>query len=409
MSLNYVDLSQLPRCSRGIDWRKIENVDVSFEYHGISDKLTIIRHVDCDYALISYKGIEYTTRKEYISNCKLGFLFNFSIKNNYKYEIGDIIPRTSGTLKICSKIRQGKKKSVKSYDVICIDCGSDFKIREGNLDKGDGCPICSNRKIKIGYNDIWTTNPKDCLFLTDKNDGYLYSANSNHLVDLTCPICNTHIGLRKIYDLTHNRVACKKCSDGISYPNKFLYYLLDQLNEVYETEVKFNWCKFPSFKNHNKFSIGKYDCYILNKNILVEMDSGLGHGKNSYSHSKISIEESIYRDLMKTKLAKANSINLIRINCEYYGTQNPFKACKEGILQSELSSIYDLSNIDWDIINLNCQSSKLVKACELYNQGSDYIEIADYLHISKYTAKDYLKRGSKLNLCEYKLYTRRKK
>ena len=35
-------------------------------------------------------------------------------------------------------------------------------------------------------------------------------------------------------------MTCRKCSDGISYPEKFLYSILEQLNIDFETQKIFD-------------------------------------------------------------------------------------------------------------------------------------------------------------------------
>ena len=42
---------------------------------------------------------------------------------------------------------------------IC-DKGHEWKARIGHRSNGVGCPICTNQKIIIGFNDLQTTNPK---------------------------------------------------------------------------------------------------------------------------------------------------------------------------------------------------------------------------------------------------------
>lgn len=102
---NYINLSLLPRKSRGIDWVNIRNTDVDFIYRNIKDTLTIVDNINTDQVLIRYKNAEYTINKMSLIKCNLGKIFNFAVPDNYKYEIGQIV---NGSLKILEKTRQKK-------------------------------------------------------------------------------------------------------------------------------------------------------------------------------------------------------------------------------------------------------------------------------------------------------------
>ena len=61
-----------------------------------------------------------------------------------------------------------------------MDCtckyGHSFNTKAYNLIYNKtGCPICSGIKINIGFNDMWTTNPKLAELLLYKEDGYKYT------------------------------------------------------------------------------------------------------------------------------------------------------------------------------------------------------------------------------------------
>ena len=106
---------------------------------------------------------------------------------------------------------------------------------------GNGCPYCSNKRILIGYNDIFTTSPDIFKFLADKNDGYKYTRWSNQRVDFKCTLCG-HVQNRKIGTVAHRGFRCECCGDGISYPNKFGRALFDQLPvKKYKSEYCPKW------------------------------------------------------------------------------------------------------------------------------------------------------------------------
>ena len=77
--------------------------------------------------------------------------------------------------------------SVNTDDIYCgyreymnfyCDKGHNWSALASNALSGYGCSYCSGRKVWIGFNDLWTTNPDIAKLLTDPNEGYLYSKGS---------------------------------------------------------------------------------------------------------------------------------------------------------------------------------------------------------------------------------------
>lgn len=400
---NWIDLANLPRTAKGVDWKSCNNNIVHFCYRNTSDSLCVVENYDSEHIIVLYKNKQYILSKLCLQRCCLGKLFNFATTNNYMYKVGDIIKPKYGKLKIENQQRISLKnnKNIKGYNVTCQICGYNFNIQESNIIKGDGCPVCSKHKVLIGHNDLWTIRPDICLDLTNPNDGYFYSQYSNKQVEFTCHNCGNYIGYKTIYDVSISGLSCPKCGDGVSYPNKFMYNLLKLMNIDFDNEVKFPWCKFIKYGTSDVFTFGIYD-FVLENKVILEMDSGLGHGNNVYSNSKISLEETIYRDKEKDRLARENGYSLIRVNCFYVGKANKFESCKNGVLNSEFAKKYKLDNIDWKRIDLQCSNSFIVESCKLYNQGLSISEIAQKLKRAKCTIIDYLHKGNELALCEYK-------
>lgn len=244
-------------------------------------------------------------------------------------------------------------KTCKSYRVKCLKCGNEFDISEANLDRGDGCNVCSNHKVKIGLNDLWTTRPDVASMLKDKDLGYTCMEFSNILADFVCPKCGKYIGKSYIHNVSRFGLSCKYCGRGISYPNRLMGNLLEFFDEDFDSEVYFKWCHFPNYYDENITSYGRYDFVVENKKLIIEMDGGYGHGNDPHPNSIYTKEELIYRDKMKDKLALENGYSIIRVDCNY-SSKNRLKYCSNNILNSELSIYYDFNNIDWNYINNNC-------------------------------------------------------
>ena len=82
-------------------------------------------------------------------------------------------------------------KTTESYSFIC-DRGHIFNSTPQNVIKSFGeisCPICSNHRVLLGYNDMWTTAPELAKYLENEEDGYTHTRESNQKLKWKCPVC----------------------------------------------------------------------------------------------------------------------------------------------------------------------------------------------------------------------------
>ena len=269
--------------------------------------------------------------------------------------------------------------------------------------RGSRC-YCENPSISRvipGFNDIHTTRPDVEEWMHNKDDAYKYSMSSKEKILWDCPDCKNTFEER-ICNVNSNRLSCPFCSDGISYPNKFMYNSLYQIKDdldFLEREYNPDWCKFEFNGNER---CGKYDIYfgIDGQRYIVEMDGGLGHGNKVHTNSLLSQDELLQIDLIKDKLAQEQGIQVIRIDCNYK-TDNKYTYILNNVLNSDLKDIIDLSKIDFDLSNKNSVSSLIVKAGELWNQGLTAGQIRKELKIGEGTVTSYLKTASEIGVCDY--------
>ena len=364
----------------------------------------------CDWERISRKFIK--VNKVYDKPKEFVILSN----KNYKYEVDDIISTTNSSVKVLKQIRisrekmsKGKKETIheKGYLVQCIKDGYEFEMLETALSQNCGCPVCSNRKVIKGINDVTTTHPEIAKLFENIEDAYTTSYSTAKKFRFKCPRCG-HVKLDDTNHIHYFGFSCPNCSDGISYPNKFMAKLLSDINVDFDREIKFDWCTYPCFIDSTKMDYGTYDFVIENQKLIIEMDGGLGHGKRvmstiSHNRRKISLEETVYRDKMKDLLAKENGYHLIRIDCEYPSDiEERFKIVKNNILESELSKIFDFSNVDFEEIDNFClNDSYVIDVAKLWNDGLSAKEIETAIKLSSVTVGKYLKICRKLNLCDY--------
>jgi len=241
-------------------------------------------------------------------------------------------------------------------------------------------------------NTIAITHPYLVKYLKNKEDAYKYSHGSNTKIPMVCPDCGYEKSM-SINTLLSTGLGCPSCSDGVSYPEKFLLCAFKQLKTIDDlitqlSKTTFKWC-------------GKYlyDFYINNIKSIIET-GGMQH----YKENKIwnmSLKETQENDKQKELLAKKNGIeNYIVIDCRY----SDMDFIKKNIMNSELPQLLNFK--ESDIVWLKCHEagcSSLVKiASELWNSGiKNAPKIAIELKIDRHTARKYLKQGVKLGWCDY--------
>ena len=233
---------------------------------------------------------------------------------------------------------------------------------------------------------IAVTHPELIQYFANKKDAYTYCAGSPAEVDMICPLCGT-IKKKPVRELVKHGLACPACSDGVSYPNKFMYNLLQQLNVVFINELT---KKYPGFEWVEKY---RYDFYfnINGAQYIVEMDGGF-HFNDVFC---------ICSDDEKDKIAIQNGVEVIRINCDYH-VSDRFDYVKSHIVNSKLSELFDLSVVDWDACDKNAEGSFLISACAYYTNGiTDIGEISDKVGVKNSAIIRYLKAGTRLGLCNY--------
>lgn len=272
--------------------------------------------------------------------------------------------------------------------VKCKICGCEFTTTWNKLThQKSGCPGCINRQVVIGFNDLWTTYPEIASLLKNPDDGYKYVAFSNKIVSFVCPICGNIIE-KPIEEACYRGLVCSNCSDGISFPEKFIknFLLFNNINFIYQK--KFNW-------SQNK----KYDFFLPDFNTIIETH-GLQHYEHVKKFNKRTLQEEQENDKYKEKLAKENGIDqYLILDCRYSTCDWIRQALKNANIFQLLKISVD--DIDWEYIDLKSRKSLIYQICELYNNGHSKIEIMNELKISNGTYCKYLKICADNNMCSY--------
>lgn len=253
------------------------------------------------------------------------------------------------------------------------------------------CPFCSGYTAWKGETDMWTTNPKLAGLLVNPEDGYKLGEFSNKKTNWKCPDCGEIIKDKKISDVNIDGLSCPKCSDGISYPEKFMYSLLSCLDIEFYKRVSYKDFKWMG----NKI----YDFYIPSLNAIIETH-GEQHYKKAFNHSNArTLEEEQENDRVKRELALNNGItHYIEVDCR----KSEMEYIKGSIMQSTLIDLLRLHSVDWDVVALNSEKSLVVKVSDIWNRGNETtISIANQLKLNQKTVIKYLTRANDMKISDY--------
>lgn len=401
-----VFLDELPRWEDGrykgdINWENSIGYELDFIYDDIKGNVKIVNYKDKK-LYVKYNNKIIPIYRGSFQNGKIGIILGV-INVNYKFNIGEIILGKYSKIKILQQIfvlsPHGERR--KAYQYQCLNCGNIDVIDEYHLKEGKGCNVCCtpSKKVLKGYNDLWSTYPNIAKLLKHPQLGYTLSAGSNIKESFICPNCGAEINNKSINAIVQYGLTCHQCSDGISYPEKFVYNMLEQLNIKFEKGKLFKWLK-------NKI----YDFYfeIKNEKYIIETH-GIQHYEEHFfrinkmnSKRKIrTLTEEQENDTIKKNFAIKHGVqenNYIVIDCRY----SDLMYIKNNIIHSELNNLFDLSKIDW----LKCHEfacNSLVKVvCDLWENGTNNTkEISIIMKLARNTIIKYLNQGAKLNLCNY--------
>ena len=359
-------------------YKAVKNDYINFVYNDIKGKLIIKDNIkDKRKLIILYKDKQKEILYGKITALQISDLLYD--KNEFKFNIGYTYQNTLSTSKIIDRfIEHGRK-----YKIKCLTCGYEFKRKETDVERGRGCPCCSGRIVVSGINDMWTTNSELAKLLADPNDGYKYTEFANQILEWKCPDCGELIN--KMASTVNERgLGCRSCGNGISYPNRFMFNFLRELNVNFKSEKIFDW------------SEGRlYDFYLEDYNYIIEVH-GMQHYRDCGFTAGVKEQQKI--DKYKEKLAKKNKIDkYIVIDCRYSESEYIMNNIKNSLL----GQMFDLTSIDVDKLDKKSRTKIMFEIIELYKNGMEVSEIAKIYDITVNATYNYLHKAEKMNLIKF--------
>lgn len=394
-------LDNLPKTSKGINWKKSVGSKIDFTYDNIEGQMEICGY-EKGFLIVSYLNKQFKIKTDKFKKCEICKLLGGYTKD-FVYRVGQIIKDNKRNLVITKqaniKKASGMEKCYKYKCNICgFDCNEHYKngkkiqeyyISESNLKNGNGCACCStsSKIVVTDINSAWKTDRWLCELGLSEEDSKRYTSNSHNKVEVVCPYCDRKKRIRLSSLNTEKSIGCV-CDEGASYPERVISNLLDQLKIEYVMQFSPKWA--------NK---RRYDFYIDSTKTIIEV-----HGRQHYDDNvfKVSLREQQYIDNFKRNIAYDNGIqHYIEIDA----SESSLECIKASILKSKLNVLFDVVIVDWEKIEYNSVfTNKKKKVCDYWSNKAENettIDISRIFGISKSTTVTWLKQGNAMGWCKY--------
>lgn len=228
----------------------------------------------------------------------------------------------------------------------CKEYGHTWSAIVKDVVNGSRCPICSNKKVLIGFNDLATTHPElieEWDFI--KNSSICtpteITEGSDKKVWWVCKTCKNK-WQTAIKERTLNYSGCPECNKKFktSFPEQAIYFYVKQFFD-------------DAVNGYKSEDIGLYelDIYIPSKRIAIEYDGSKWHNRKTISK----------RDIDKYHVCRNNKIKLIRIkednnkdvNCDYSFHSEYKSMNKLGNIEDIIGNLLSLLGVDNQVINID--------------------------------------------------------
>lgn len=173
---------------------------------------------------------------------------------------------------------------------ICPECGSEYRCEVRNRSVGDdSCPVCTNKRVEKGINDLATTDPDIAVLLSPDNERKADTLMRSFSMgaEWICPTCGGEYP-RRICDKTPDDSDCPYCHgtkvltgyNDLATTNPELVSQYSSLNERPATMVRKDWKNYVYWECPDCHYVYERDlrtktndnsvCPICSKRIAVE-------------------------------------------------------------------------------------------------------------------------------------------
>jgi very-short-patch-repair endonuclease len=281
----------------------------------------------------------------YCSNKKILYGFNDletqypNLMKEWDYEKNTDITPTKVTMGSVTRVWWKCKK------------GHSWKASINHRVHGIGCPICSNKQVLSGYNDLATTDPilaKQWNY--SKNIGVTPKDVTRGMTKNVWWVCEKgHEWRTTINRRTANHTGCPYCSG--SKTERLVYSYLKELKISFIAEKK--------FEQDSKVKGFPFDIWIASKRLIIEPD-GLQHFKEECFPIGTTFDKYRQHDNIKNEFCLEHRISILRIPYIY----NPY------IKKTEIQQLVK------DFVETRKVPDEIIEFYEQYKEDNNYAEVA---------------------------------
>lgn len=230
--------------------------------------------------------------------------------------------------------------------------------------------------------------PNLLIYLKNPEDAKNFKPFSSRRIRCKCPKCGAEKDLI-IEQLSRYGFSCTACGDGVSYPNKFINELLNQLKVKHIPEYYFEW----SERKH-------YDQYLPDFNMIIE-NNGSQHyfADSQYQFPLMNLDMQQNNDIYKKDLALQNGIKYyVYIDC----SKSSIAHIKQSVISSILPDVLSFTedDIDWNKCGQIAASSIMHRVWDMWNNNIPVSIIVQNVMVGETTIRTYINQGVECGVCK---------
>ena len=266
----------------------------------------------------------------------------------------------------------------KQYTIQCRR-GHQYDVKEEYLKTGrlQTCKKCSHPPIV-------ETDPEFAFWFADQDVPKFRTRYSHENADFYCQECGRVVKDKSIHTVYQRQyVPCPYCTNGISYPERYLMSVLTQMNVPFEHQYTVR------FERAGRKSFFRYDFYDREKNLVIET-----HGAQHFLpgifeyYGGYSLETIQKIDRQKAETAReVLKAEYVDLDC---------RKSEAAWIQKQIIEklfFYPLEYVDWKQVEQDTKKSILMKIIALRKEGYTQKAIGEMLHLSTQAVSRKLKEA----------------
>lgn len=272
----------------------------------------------------------------------------------------------------------------------CVDCGKISNRLAFEFYYKNCCTECA--KLSRRLSSISEKCPELLKFIVNTKD-FALPFRSHKKIEWKCTVCGTH-SYRSVQNVTRRGFKCPECGEGISFPNRLMRNILQNLKIEFSPEKTFDWARSETGR------LLPYDFYVPDMSLIIEMMGGQHKRPVPCFGGVEKFSKRQQTDIKKEEFARLNGIKYyIKIDCE----KDNLKSILFEIYNSELKNLFNFEDLDeFELEKSLFVNTEFLMCINEFNTKNRTINLlSKELGIHNKKMKQYIELGAKLGLCDY--------